>query len=83
MKMFSRQTLSLEEWQLGEELISWMMKGVYEGSISGEKMEPCQGDQEWARYLEIITITYSNGIIIQTNIIGVQVPAKTLAFNRL
>lgn len=49
MKMFSGQTLSLEERerQLEEELIPRMMEGVYEGGISGgKKMEACQGDQE-------------------------------------
>lgn len=39
MKMFSRQTLTGGEWQLGEELIPWMMEGVYEGRISGKKKE--------------------------------------------
>lgn len=37
MKMFSRQTLTGREWQLGEDLIPWMMEGVFEDSISGEK----------------------------------------------
>lgn len=56
MKMFSRQTLSLEEsgsW--GKSLSLGWWKEFMKEAFQEKKMEPCQGDQEWARYFEIIT----------------------------
>lgn len=65
----SQDKHSLEEsgsW--GKSLFIEWWKEFMKEEFQEKKKKPCQEEQEWARYFEIITITQSNGIIIQTNI---------------
>lgn len=70
MKMFSGQTLSLEERQAagGRAHPSDDGRSLGRKHFLGGGMEPCQGDQEQSQMIEIISINLSNGVIIQTNI---------------